>query len=689
MGERITQLAICGLCGSSCLIDATVENGQIVEVQKATGHPHVKGKLCVRGAALKQYIHHKDRLQYPMKRTGPKGTHQFERITWEEAYKIIADRLTATKAESGAKSTIFYCGHPKWYRQFYAELAAQYGSPNFCTESSTCRQAAQMCWELVYGGSFATDFKECATLLVWTKNNAYSEAGDMGGIATVKERGANIIVVDPRITPTTNMATIHLQLIPGTDGALALGIANVIISEGLEDKEFIEKYTFGYEEYKAYAAQFTPEKTEEITGVPKEKIIAAARMIATAGPCSLMTSSCSVVHCTNGVQNFRAVLMLSALTGNFDRPGGNHASDAPRAMLNTSPHNLVMRPDIDDDITNDMFPVWRDVINNESQSIRLADNILNSDPYPIRNLISFGMNAQMWPRPDRIIEALKAVEFSVAVELFWNESCEYADVVLPCTAACERDEVLSLPGNWIRFIPKLLDPEEKKSDVEIIMGIANALGLEGKMISMKSHDDYLNYILAPTGLTLDELKAEPDGVKAKKTVTGSLYNYETGLKTPSGKVEFVSNVIARYADRPYYDPLPVYHDWRDTVGDREKYPMVLVTGGRKPQLFHSRTYRMKWISNLEPHTVAVIGIKDAERLDVKDGDAVTVETPVGKLDYMVSIDSGVLPGVVHIVHDDGEQNVNLLMEDTYIDPISGFPGFRSFICNIHKCDTTE
>lgn len=681
MEEREKRLSICGLCGGGCLVDATVENGRIVEVEKAEARPHIRGDICVRGAALKQFVHHKDRLEYPMKRVGPKGTRQFERITWDEAFSIIADRLRETKAQFGAKSTVFYCGHPKWYRQVMADLAAAFGSPNFCTESSTCRNAAQMAWQLVYGNSMPADMKNSATCVIWTKNTAYAEAGHAKGLVDYKARGGKLIVVDPRVTPVANLADIHLQLLPGTDGALALGMAHVIIRDGLEDRAFIDEYTYGYEAYKEYVMGFPPEKAATITGVPAETIEKAAHLIAENGPCVFQTSNASVVHCINGVQNMRAAMMLMALTGNVGKPGTLYAAPGERAMLNASPHALVDRPDMDDDISDHRFPVWNELIRKEANSIQLADNILEARPYPVKNLISLGMNTEMWPDSARIVEALEKVEFSVCAELFWNTACEYADIVLPSAVSQERDQVLSLPGNWIRLVPHILDPGEKKNDVEILIGLYKALGLKGKFAGLDNYDDYLDYVLGPTGVTVRELRENPDGVPAKKLSRMGM-DIQKGFDTPSGKIEFYSNVIAQYSDRPGHDPLPTYTDWRDVIGDREKYPMILSAGGRKPQLFHSRTYRMSWISGLEEHTLADLSPADAERLGVKDGDPVVITTPKGSMTLIASVDHGILPGVVHVYHDDPESNINRLISGEYIDPISGFPGFKSYICDV-------
>ncbi len=679
------KLTVCGMCGGKCLLDATVENGCIRAVAKAAARPHIKGNICVKGAALKQYVHHKDRIEHPMRRVGPKGSEQFERVTWEEAIQAIADRLRETKERYGPEGTIFYVGHPHWPRKTLAELSAAYGTPNLCSESSTCHLAMDMAWGLVAGHSPKFDGANCDTLLVWASNPAFSEPDKMDTVTSLKKRGGKLIVVDPRVTSYADAADLHLQLIPGTDGALALGIAHVIIREGLEDREYIEKYTYGYESYKAYVQQFPPEKVAQITGVPVEQIVEAAHIIA-GGRTAVRTSGCAVVHCINGVQNQRAVFLLLALTGSIGRPGGNHDSVVPKATLDTFHHDLVQRPDVEHDISWGRYPVWNDIINNEGQCIRMADAILNADPYPIRNFLAFGMNVGMWPRADRMKQALKSVEFSVITELFWNEACEYADYVLPCTVSAEMDQVIATGDDHIVFVPRIVEPGDKLPDVEIMQRMAHALGLKGDFLNCADYDTYLERTLKTTGLTLEEVKACPEGVPARVLKAGKKFGPEEGWSTPTGKVEFCSALLEKYQDRPGHEPLPAYTDWRDMVGDREEFPFVLVAGARKSHIFHSRTYRLSWLAGLEPHTVVNICPQDAQQLGLAEGDAVRLRTPVGSLIYTVQMDSGIRPGVVHVCHDDGEQNINQLIDDHYIDPISGFPGFRSYICTLEKVE---
>lgn len=682
MGAVGQKTGICGLCGSTCPIQAQVEDNTILSVQPLEGHPALTGKLCVRGAALKQYVHNKDRILHPLKRVGPKGSGQYEAISWEQAVEELAARLRQTREESGAQATVFFGGHPKRYRKLLAELAAGYGSPNYCTESSTCHSAMAMAWQLVCGAWLQPDAAHCRTQLIWSANPGAGN-GDFSSAAGLKKRGVRLIVVDPRVTATAEAADLHLQPYPGTDGALALSIAHVILRDGLEDREYIEQYTTGFEAYRDYAAQFPPERGEHITGVSAEKIEQAAHMLAQ-GQVSLRSSSCAVVHAVNGVQNLRAVLMLLALTGSLGVEGGNvNVPGAPKAALDTFHHDLARRPDTAD-ISGGRYPVWDALIGNEAQCTALADVLLKDEPYRIRNLVMVGANANMWPHADRLIAAMKRVEYRAVVELFWNEACDDAELVLPACTAPEREHVALGRDNRLVYIPAMLDAGDKLPDEEILLRIAHALGLSSSMLDLPDYSAYLNYIIRKNSVTLEELKAHPEGVTARTPQAGRACGCQTGFRTPSGKVEFVSGLLEQYAGREGYDALPVYTDWRDKAGLGGEYPFILCTGARKAQYFHSRTYRMDWISALEPHTVVTICPADAQRLGVDEGDALRLTTPVGSMVFRTEIDHGVKPGVVHVYHDDPGGNVNFLLDDRYVDPISGFPAYRSYICRLEK-----
>ena len=676
-----TKLAVCGICSQACLVDATVADGRIQSVMKAQNHPHIKGSLCVKGAAMKQFVHHPDRLTRPMKRIGPKGSGKYVPVSWEEAIGAISARLLRTREESGAKSTLFFAGHPKWFRRVLGDLAAAYGSPNYGSESSCCNRAHVMAWNLVYGCYPRPDAAACKTYLIWSNNPAYSRDGSLNQLRSIQKRGGKVIVVDPRRTPTAAMADLHLQPYPGTDGALALSIAHVLIRDGLYDRPFVEQYCVGFEEYKTYVADFSPEQTEAICGVPAAEIRRAAHMIA-GGGLSIQISSCSIVHCLNGVQNERAVAMLSALTGSFDRPGGNGADETPKAVLDDNHQNLAAPPHPEDAVSCGKYPVW-DKLVNEAQCIDLPEMLLTQQPYPLRNVIAFGLNPQMWPRPDKMLDALDAAEFLVVTDLFWNEACRKADYVLPACTAIERDQVVVGKDNQLFYLPSPIPAGDKLPDVEIMLRLAHAMDLHSEMLDLADFDAYLDYILRPTGVRLEELKAAPDGLPARKMRAGQKYSYERGLKTPSGKVEFVSGLLAQY-HRPGYDALPRWRDWRSLAGDREKYPFLLVTGARRPQFFHSCTYRVPWLAKLEPHPLAFLHPEDLAKLGIANGGRAFIRTSQGALECTCAADIGVKPGVVHIYHDDPAGSVNLLIPADYRDPISGFPGFRSFLCAVEK-----
>lgn len=687
MSEMKVVKTSCSTCGSCCEVDTYVEDGKLVSVEGARNTPMQSGGMCAKGAAAKQYVYNKDRILYPMKRVGKKGEGKFERISWEEAYEMIAENLLRIRKESGPESVVFYAGYPKWYRPALLRLANAFGSPNYCTESSTCFQAAALAWRSLYGnGICGPDMKNAKTLLVWSSNLYHSNTPMSGTYQGLKKRGAKIIVVDPRHSVTAHDADIHLQLIPGTDGALALSMAQVIIEEGLYDKEFVENYVYGFEEYREYVQNFVPEEAEKITGVPAAQVRLAARTYAGNGPASVMFSASPIVHHINGVQNYRAVFSLIAITGNYDVEGGNRTQPGPSSLANE--FGRVRRFDGIEAIGQKEFPVWFDLSCDEAQCTKLADYILEEKPYPIKAVFAMGLNHRMWPQPEHLQRALEKLDFYVNVELFMSESSNAADLVLPACTSYEREEVHVGKGGRFYLSNRAIEPAgEAKNDIEIIIDLLKKMGLKDEALE-NGYEAYMQHILEPSGLTLEELKNHPQGMQGKNLFPPVVKTYESApLHTPSGKVELKSLVLERYRESHGYEGLPVYHDYRaETKIDRNQYPLILSTGNRKPQFFHARVYRMAWLSNIEKATLVEIHPEDGEKYHIKDGATVKVVSPSGEMVGIAAYTIAGKPGVVNIYHGNPKGDANELIGKDYLDPISGFPGYRSYFCRIERVE---
>lgn len=688
------KTGICGLCGGACLVDVYCKDEKVIKVEGNHTLPMSNGRVCVKGAALKQSLYHPDRLLYPMKRVGERGEGKFERISWEEALQTITDKMAETKETYGAKATMIYVGHPKWFRPQITEFANGYGTPNLGTESSTCAYALMMACMSTFGRDVRmpmADLGRCKALCMWGVNPLYSNSVTMGSaFLNAVKRGVKLIVVDPRCTPTSEYAHIHLRPIPGTDGALALGMARVMITEGLQNQDYIDKYTVGYEEYKKYVMEFTPEKVEEITGVPKEDMIAAARLMATEAPCPIQMSASPVVHNINGVQNARAITLLLALTGTFGVEGGTMPPGPGRVMLREAfLGTMHERVDAVQDLSHEQFPAWAKLTSQEVQATRIADYIEGKGDYPIRNVISFGMNHHMWPRPDRVEEALKKLDFFVNADMYMTDTSKFADILLPVQTSLEREQVTVLGQNTLYYQGHVVEPMgETWTDMDIIATLAERLGFTiGGDEPIHNNEDYLRKSVSATGLTLEAIKAAPNGIKARNIMPGRTSGQILQVKTPSGKIEFVSSVIGS-CDKYGHEGLPVYHDFREKL-PMEEYPLILTTGSRKPQLFHSRTYRIPWLANLEEYPLVEIHPEDANALDVQDGEKVIIKTPVGSMELTLSINSSCLKGAVNVYHGAGDKDINLLLDDGYLDPISGFPGFKSYCCRLEKKEVSH
>ncbi len=689
--------SVCTICDplTQCGLDLYVKDGRIVKVQGTAGNPHNEGTLCSKGQALRQYVYHKDRLRTPLRQVGRRGSGEFEPISWDEALDTIAARLNDAKAAHGPESVVFYAGYTKWMRPFLHRLAGAFGSPNYLTESSTCFRAMAMAQNLTFGMTAGPDLKGSRCLLVWSSNPFYTNTTLARKLLDARDRGLKVITVDPRLSPMATHADLHLRLRPGTDGALALAMANVIIAEELYDREFVDQHVHGFDEFRAYAAGFTLDRAEEITGVPAAKIVQAARMYATAKPAAIMPSASPVVHQTNGVQNYRAVFALVGLTGNYDVRGGNFVDPlswlyVPAGFRSREHEFCYPRPDSEmaPPIGADRYPVWAELVD-EGQAMHWPHQVHSGAPYPLKAALCFGINYRMWPGSSYMAAALEKLDFVANIDLFMTESCRFADIVLPACTSVERSELRCYPERWaILTQPAIAPLHESRSDADIIYDLAGRLGVDDPLLSA-GYEAGLDWILEPSGLTLAELSKHPAGMPVPSPLAPPERKFmDGGFKTPSGKLELVSGRLARFAESHGYDALPTYrppkYSAESTPELAADYPLTLNTGSRLPMFVHSRTFRLRWTRALRPEPMADVSPADAGRLGIVQDDPIRISTPRGSIEVKANVTAVAQSGVVHMYHAYADADVNSLIEPDYLDPISGFPGFKGLLCRVEK-----
>lgn len=684
---------ICSICNARthCGIDAYVKDGVVVKVEGTKENPHSEGTLCSKGNANRQYIYHKDRIRTPLMRKGDRDSGHLIPISWEEALDVVAKRLLRIREESGPESVVFYAGYPKWMRPFLKRLAHSFGSPNYCTESSVCSKAGFLAAALNYGGLGGPDISRSKCLLVWSGNPFHSNTPIVRGLLDAREKGLRIVDVGPLITPLTAHADVHLRIRPGTSGALALGMGHVIIEEGLYDREFVENYTLGFEEYRDYVREFPPAVTEEITGVPAEKIIEAARLYATMKPACMLNSPNATTHHTNGLQNHRALIVLVGLTGNYDVEGGNPL--VRPAYLYVANGMTTREAEFEEPrrweempprLGQDRYPAWCKLVP-EAQAMQLPFQINSGKPYPIRAMLAFGLNHRMWPGHDFMEASLRKLDFLVDVDIFMTDSAKLADLVLPACTSLERSELKFYPQKYVIWTQPVIRPQwESRPDSEIVFDLAKRMVPEDALMQ-KGYETCIDWMLEPTKLTVEELKKYPAGFAVKDVQMPPFRKYQkNGFATPSKKMEFTSTILAEVGQ----DALPTYREPklspRSTPEVAKKFPLILTTGARLPMFVHSRTFRLGWARSLRPDPMVDINPVDASVRGISQEDWVSLSTLRGAIRVKANLTEMVPPGVVSMYHAYPEASVNLLIEPDYLDPISGYPGFKSLLCEVKK-----
>jgi anaerobic selenocysteine-containing dehydrogenase len=489
------------------------------------------------------------------------------------------------------------------------------------------------------------------------------------------------IVIDPRRTELAKLANFHLQVRPGTDGALALSWLNTIISEELYDKEFVEKWTVGFDKLAERVKDYPAEKAAEISWVPAHLIRDAARMYATTKPAT-MQWGVALDQQTNAFQAIRAISCLKAITGNIDKPGASECFSAHPVSLRL-PGRVTKTA-----IGQKEYPLYYDELRRKGHYdhvplTTLVDEILAGN---IKAVIFLGKElVLMDPNTSKTLRALEKLPFMVSMNMLMTDTSKLADIVLPAASFFERNGIRFYGGGgglpFASTIQKAIEPlGECKSDANFILELAGRLGYE-EDIPWEKEDEFLGEICRRLGTTWEELTKNPRGLFWTKK---EYMKYEKcGFDTPSGKVELYSEKMERYG----YDPLPSFTEPAESPISRpdiaKEYPLILTTGGRSHVYEQSQHRHLVRVRRLFPDPIIEINPEDSHEYGVADGDQVEVETLRGRIKVKAKVTDDIMKGVVHVYHGwAGEANVNWLTSDEPRDPVSGGASFRALLCRI-------
>jgi len=663
----------CRICLSCCGIDAHVENGRLVKVSPMKEHP--VNRLCVKAQAIPDLIYSPQRITHPLRKV--KGT--WQQVSWDEALDIITDKLAGIRESYGAKALVVHQGEPMIATEapgIADRFCSLYGSPNYTSGGSLCFVAKGIGYGLSVSRRMfpmSPSYENTRCVVAWGHNPRQAKIGEEADILAAQKRGAKLIVVDPRTTLLAKKADIHIQVRPGTDCALALGLLHVIITEKLYDADFVNRWTSGFDKLKEHVKEYTPEVAEKVTWVPADKIRQFARMYATSKPATI-SQGVSLDHCINGVQNSRAVSILIAITGNLDVVGGDiYFHPLRQASLRVKG---MASPD---EAIGAQYPIFGE-FTGDTTAMPVVEAILTGKPYPVKALICQGCNpALTWPDSSKVRQAFQQLDLLVVSDLFMTETAKLADIFLPATAFPERK---IMRDHFFEGLPlialgnKVVEPPaDCLEDWQLWAELGRKMGY-ADYFPWRNTDELFVSLLEPSGITLEQLEQNPGGIMYHRLDRQRKYEQE-GLNTPSGKVELFSQIMAEHG----YDPLPTF---TPLESPSERYPFTLITGSRVVAFTHSQHRHIARLRKLVPQPLVEINPEPAEKLGIADGEPVVVESPKGSITLQARVTPDIHSRVLSLQHGWDEANANILTDGEQRDPISAYPGLRTVLCRVRK-----
>jgi len=698
-------------CGGRCPLRVHVRAGTIQRIEGDDASEPEQLRACLRCRALRQLVHHPDRLTYPLKRVGAKGEGKFERISWNQALEEIADALNQIKQTYG-NAAIFLGGHYAYTGQLHngsvamARLLSLFGGYTTFYGNISSEGAVWACltqYGSVMVGHSRDDLLNSKLIIMWGWDPARMISGTntMFHLIRAREAGAKVICIDPRYHDSAAvLADQWIPIRPGTDTAMMVAMAYVMIKENLQDQQFLDKYTVGFETFRDYVLghadgiQKTPSWAEPITGVSAGTIEALAREYATTKPAALMDCQ-GPARSAMGEQYNRCAMTLCAMTGNVGRPGGSaggglmgipvghmfRASSIPVLKNPVEAGGPSLRGSLDLKLRLirriHINKIWDAILAGKAggypADIKLAWFLSN-------NFLNQLGNANKGAR------ALKKLEYLIVSELFMTPTARFADILLPVTSSAERND-LTRPwpsGPYYTAVNKAIEPiGECKSDLEIAGLLAEKLGLQD--FGSVSEEDWLRRFVEDNPETAEQIRDydhfRREGVH-RVELPAPIVAFREQIEdptthrfpTPSGKIEIFSQRIADLND-PQCPPIPMYLRAREDRSDPliERYPLQLLSPHARNRV-HSSFYKVDWLREIEPHR-AWINPVDAAARGIQNGDEMLVFNDRGKLTITAWVTERIMPGVISIFegtwYDPDAQGidrggcVNVLTNDDY------------------------
>lgn len=689
----------CGICPDKCPIVATIEEGKIVKVEGDKDHPG--GRVCPRGALTPQIVYSERRIKKPLIRDGEKGSGKFREASWEEALNVAAEGFLKIKEQYGPDALVSYLGssgrEDASMRCFMGpnEFFKHLGSHNDMTCGCTCNFSSNMLTPvLTYGvptPKLYQDIPNSEIVFIWGKNSK-TDSGPLTTLQLVKaakERGAQIIVIDPRGEGMAELADLWIPIIPGADGALVMAMLKLIVEEERYDKAFVKDYTKGFDEFAEYLKTITVEEMSGYCGVSVEMIHKLVDIFCSTTKISLVSYT-GLEYQLSGIQNNRAIQTMWAITGKVDVPGGICIATEKNPTVPLRPMEAVEQA-----VGAKEYPLFSR-LSGSGQFVKLPDAVLNDDPYPVRGMLICAASPSItYPDQDLWEEIYKKLDCLVVFERFMSNDCKYADVIFPATTYYENQSVVSVPGG-MRLRNRFIEPVgEAKCDVFIFQALAEKMGFGDAY--PKNDEELMLWMCNGDAQLLEKLKENEYGVVNKPQIgyekykTGALRaDGQPGFPTPSGKFEISSTYIAECG----YTPYPKYEDIRTIkeMGSEEEYPLIMTTAARSALRFCSFGPNLKEIADREPLPTVDMNEEDAKTYGVADGETVIVETAFGKGEFDVRI-CPMAKGSIHIAggagsfYMEGEwksHNVNKLCSMKYTDPLCGFLTHKSVPSKVVK-----